>query len=141
LRTAKRCGPEQHNPWKGIAEMNVTRRGLLGMFAAGMAAAVLPSGIIMPVRKIIVRAAPKIVLMGDSDIEGAMSAAADEVHMNVAGHLVMYRHVRGGMMEVVKRIPVTQRELREGLRVPAQAHPFGFDMIGFRAAVQAPTRP
>jgi hypothetical protein len=34
--------------------MNTTRRGLLGMFAAGVAAAVLPSGVAMPVRKIIV---------------------------------------------------------------------------------------
>lgn len=32
----------------------LTRRGLLGMFAAGAAAAVLPSGVIMPVRKILV---------------------------------------------------------------------------------------
>lgn len=32
----------------------ITRRGLLGMFAAGAAAAVLPSGIIMPVKRIIV---------------------------------------------------------------------------------------
>lgn len=32
--------------------MNITRRGLLGMFAAGAAAAVLPSGMIMPVRRI-----------------------------------------------------------------------------------------
>lgn len=32
----------------------ITRRGLLGMFAAGAAASVLPSGVIMPVRKIIV---------------------------------------------------------------------------------------
>lgn len=36
----------------------ITRRGLLGMFAAGAAAAVLPSGIIMPVRKIVVPAQP-----------------------------------------------------------------------------------
>jgi hypothetical protein len=32
----------------------MNRRGLLGMFAAGVAAAVLPSGVIMPVRAIIV---------------------------------------------------------------------------------------
>ena len=33
--------------------MNVTRRGLMGMFAAGVAAAVLPSGVIMPVKNIL----------------------------------------------------------------------------------------
>lgn len=32
--------------------MTTTRRGLLGMFAAGAAAAILPSGVIMPVRKV-----------------------------------------------------------------------------------------
>lgn len=30
----------------------LTRRGLLGMFAAGVGAAVLPSGVIMPVKKV-----------------------------------------------------------------------------------------
>lgn len=33
--------------------MNITRRGLMGMFAAGVAAAVLPSGVIMPVENIL----------------------------------------------------------------------------------------
>ena len=33
--------------------MNITRRGLMGMFAAGVAAAVLPSGVIMPVKNIL----------------------------------------------------------------------------------------
>lgn len=32
--------------------MNITRRGLMGMFAVGVAAAVLPSGVIMPVKNI-----------------------------------------------------------------------------------------
>ena len=34
--------------------MNVSRRGLLGMFAAAAAAPYIPAGILMPVRKIIV---------------------------------------------------------------------------------------
>lgn len=33
--------------------MNITRRGLMGMFAAGVGAAILPSGVIMPVKNIL----------------------------------------------------------------------------------------
>lgn len=61
--------------------MNITRRGLLGMFAAGAAAAVLPSGVIMPVRRIItegwvIKADGRCVFNGLSAQTAATWAAA-----------------------------------------------------------------
>lgn len=44
-----------------------TRRGLLGMFAAGAGAAILPSGILMPVRPIILPRIRVADVIGDPE--------------------------------------------------------------------------
>jgi hypothetical protein len=74
--------------------MTTTRRGLLGMFAAGVAAAVLPSGVIMPVRRLALPAlnASDILLPtgigidwggGDSVVETWINLPAGDIQLAI----------------------------------------------------------
>jgi hypothetical protein len=64
--------------------MNVSRRGLLGMFAAAAAAPYIPAGILMPVRKIIVPSYDIEVVplhAVDKDVARAFSLALSAIVM------------------------------------------------------------
>jgi hypothetical protein len=104
--------------------MNITRRGLMGMFAAGVAAAVLPSGVIMPVKNILtwddfIRETSAYDLRRDAfltrlDIATECRQLSCETFLTIDGMTGPQRdHLRAMLIQQAKRDGIRLHDLRK----------------------------